>query len=275
VTELVFHQLFDQDSSTDTQMTDQPADTLPFVAPCRPVAATAPLQWLRRGWQDLRAGRRASLAYGLGLAALSYAVAWATWQFGTLGLYAGLASGFVFVGPLLAVGLYSLSRQHDAGAAPDLARSLRDARGPLRDLLILGVVLLVVLLVWARAVAMVHIFAPTDPETTLLDLLPFVAVGIAVGGLFAGVIFAATAFSLPMVLDRDADAITAALSSANAVLRNQPAALLWGIIILALVLVGFATAFLAFVVIFPLLGHATWHAYRATIDASAWPVRES
>lgn len=88
-------------------------------------------------------------------------------------------------------------------------------------------------------------------------------------------IFAATAFSLPMVLDRDADAITAALSSANAVLRDRPAALLWGIIILALVLVGFATAFLAFVVIFPLLGHATWHAYRATINASAWPVRES
>jgi uncharacterized membrane protein len=104
-------------------------------------------------------------------------------------------------------------------------------------------------------------------------LLPFVLVGIAVGGLFAAVIFAATAFALPFVLDRDADAITAALSSTNAVLRNKAAAFLWGGLVVVLVLVGFATAFFAFVVIFPLLGHATWHAYRETIDAAAWPRR--
>ena len=250
---------------------DEDKTALPFVAPCRTVAAGAPLDWLRAGWTDLRAAPRASLSYGVALAALSYAVAWLTWQFGTLGLYLGLASGFVFVGPLLAVGLYSLSRQREAGQAPDLRRSLRAAWRPRRDLLILGVVLLVVLLVWARAVAMVHIFAPTEPDTTLLDLLPFAAVGVAVGGLFAAILFAATAFSLPMVLDRDADAITAALSSANAVLRNKPPALLWGALIVGLVLAGFATAFLAFVVIFPLLGHATWHGYRATVDASAWP----
>jgi len=255
---------------TDTR-NDQENSALPFVAPCRSIPAGAPLAWLRAGWADLRAAPRASLSYGVALAALSYVVAWLTWQFGTLGLYFGLASGFVFVGPLLAVGLYSLSRQREAGQTPDLGRSFRAARRPLRDLLILGVVLLVVLLVWARAVAMVHIFAPTDPDTTLLDLLPFIGVGIAVGGLFAAIIYAATAFSLPMVLDRDADAITAALSSANAVLRNKPAALLWGALIVGLVLVGFATAFLAFVVIFPLLGHATWHGYRATVDASAWP----
>jgi len=250
---------------------DQDRRPLPFVAPCRSIPAGAPFDWLHAGWADLRAAPRASLAYGIALAALSYGVAWLTWQFGTLGLYLGLASGFVFLGPLLAVGLYSLSRQREAGQAPSLAQSFRAARRPLRDLLILGVVLLVVLLIWARAVAMVHIFAPTDPDTTLLDLLPFIGVGIAVGGLFAGIIFAATAFSLPMILDRDADSITAALSSANAVLRNKPAAFVWGVLIVALVLIGFATAFLAFVVIFPLLGHATWHGYRATIDASAWP----
>ncbi len=250
---------------------NQDTGTLPFVAPCRCIPAGAPLGWLRAGWADLKAAPRASLAYGATLAALSYAIAWLTWQFGTLGLYLGLASGFVFVGPLLAVGLYSLSRQREAGQTPDLGRSFRAARRPLRDLLILGVVLLVVLLVWARAIAMVHIFAPTDPDTTLLDLLPFIGVGVAVGGLFAAIIFAATAFSLPMILDRDADAITAALSSTNAVLRNKPAALFWGAIIVTLVLLGFATAFLAFVLIFPLLGHATWHGYRASVDASAWP----
>ena len=84
---------------------------------------------------------------------------------------------------------------------------------------------------------------------------------------------AATAFSLPMVLDRDADAITAALSSANAVLRNRPAALLSGSASSPWYWSGSRRAFFAFVVIFPLLGHATWHAYRATIDA--WPGRSA
>ena len=253
---------------------DAARDALPFVAPCRAVSAGAPWRWLRAGWEDLRAIGRPSLLYGVALALLSYAIAGLAWAFGTLGLYLGLASGFVFAGPLLAVGLYALSQQRAAGRTPDLAASLRAALRPSRDLLILGVVLLVVLLVWARAVAMVHIFMPTDPDTTWVDLLPFVAVGVAVGGLFASVLYAATAFALPMILERDADAITAALSSANAVLRNKPAALLWGALIVGVVVLGFATAFVGFVVLFPLVGHATWHAYRDAIDASAWPMTE-
>lgn len=246
---------------------------LPFVAPHRRLTAGAPFRWLRGGWQDFRQSLGASLAYGGALVALSYAVAGLAWQFGTLGLYIGLATGFVFVAPLLAIGVYSLSRRLEAGRAPSLADSLRDARRPVRDLLILGLVLLIVLLVWARAVATIHIFMPDDPTVGVWDVLPFIAAGIAVGAIFASVIFAATAFALPMVLDRDSDAITAALTSANAVLRNKPAALLWGAIIVGLVGLGFATAFVGFLVAFPVLGHATWRAYRETIDASAWTER--
>lgn len=121
--------------------------------------------------------------------------------------------------------------------------------------------------------ATVHIFMPDHTAAGFLDVLPFVAVGAAVGGIFAFVIFAATAFALPMMLDRDADAVTAALTSANAVLRNKPAALLWAAVIVTLVGLSFATAFVGFVVVFPVLGHATWRAYRETIDASAWPAR--
>lgn len=246
---------------------------LPFVAPHRPIAAVAPFRWLRGGWDDFNRSRTASLAYGAALAAISYAVAAMAWQFGTLGLYIGLATGFVFVAPLLAIGVYSLSRRLEAGQPPSLAASLRDAGGPLRDLMLLGLVLLVVLLVWARAVATIHIFVPDDPNVGAWEVLPFVAVGVAVGGIFASVIYAATAFALPMVLERDADAITAALTSANAVLRNKPAALLWAALIVFLVGLSFATAFIGFLVVFPVLGHATWRAYRETIDASAWPER--
>jgi uncharacterized membrane protein len=246
---------------------------LPFVAPHRPIAAVAPFRWLRGGLDDFNRSLTASLAYGAALAAISYAVAALAWQFGTLGLYIGLATGFVFVAPLLAVGVYSLSRRLEAGEPPSFAASLRDATRPLRDLMLLGLVLLVVLLVWARAVATIHIFMPNDPGAGVWEVLPFTVVGVAVGGIFASVIFGATAFALPMVLDRDADAITAALTSTNAVLRNKPAALLWGGMIVTLVGVSFATAFIGLIVAFPVLGHATGRAYRETIDASAWPER--
>jgi len=197
----------------------------PFVAPHWPIAAAAPFRWLRGGWEDFSRSRVASLAYGAVLAAMSYVVAGMAWQFGTLGLYIGVATGFVFVAPLLAIGVYSLSRRVEAGMNPSLADSLREARRAVRDLMVLGLVLLVVLLVWARAVATVHIFMPDHTAASFLDVLPFVAVGVAVGGIFAFVIFAATAFALPVMLDRDANAVTAALTSANAVLRNKPAAL--------------------------------------------------
>jgi uncharacterized membrane protein len=72
-------------------------------------------------------------------------------------------------------------------------------------------------------------------------------------------------------LDRRADAITAVVTSINATLRNKLAMLIWGALIVIAVLMGFATMFVGFIVLIPLIGHATWHAYRQTIDASRWP----
>ena len=88
---------------------------------------------------------------------------------------------------------------------------------------------------------------------------------------FALISFAASAFSLPMLLDRRTDGVTAALTSANAVLKNKPAMLVWICLILLAVIIGFATGFIGLAVTMPVIGHATWHAYKDTIDASAWP----
>jgi uncharacterized membrane protein len=85
------------------------------------------------------------------------------------------------------------------------------------------------------------------------------------------VAFAVSAFSLPMIDDRDTDTVTALVTSVNAVLRNKRAMVVWAAIIGLAVLAGFATAFVGFVVLIPLLGYSTWHAYEETIDASAWP----
>lgn len=244
---------------------------MPFVAPCRRLPATVPLTWLRLGWRDMRAAPAQSLFYGVLLAALSASIAVLAWRLGLLALYLGLASGFVFIGPLLAMGIYSISYQLERGLRPTLSFSLQRGRAHLRDTLQLGLCLLIVLLVWARAATVMSVFRPSEAFPEWRALIPYFGIGTAVGALFCAIVFAATAFSLPMLLDRRTDPITAVVTSINACLRNKPAMLVWGAIIVTAVLIGFATLFVGFILIMPLIGHATWHAYRATIDASMWP----
>jgi uncharacterized membrane protein len=257
----------------DSQSGSTPAnpDELPFVAPCRVLPAAAPFGWLAAGWRDLARAPLLSLSYGVAIAGLGALIAWASMRLGLLALYMGLASGFVFVGPFLAMGLYSISYQLGEGQRPTLGYSLWEGRSHLKDTLLLGVCLLVVLLVWARAATLMNVFRPDAAYPDWRDLIPYFGIGSLVGALFSAIVFAATAFPLPMLLDRRADAITAVVTSVNATLRNKPTMLVWGALIFACVLVGFATFFLGFIVLLPLIGHATWHAYRATIDASAWP----
>ena len=257
--------------SLPEQNTSITPENMPFVAPCRTLDMNAPLRWLRLGWMDLTRAPKLSLAYGLVLTLLSLLISVFTWRYGTMALYLGLASGFVFMGPILAVGLYSISHQLDEERKPMLGYCMRDGQVNFKELLVLGVILLVVLLLWARAATVVSIFLPMQANPDWQQLLPFLGIGSMVGAVFAGVVFAASAFSLPMIMDRKTDAITAVITSVNAVLRNKKPMLLWAIIIVLTVLLGFATALIGFLVLLPIIGHATWHAYKETIDASAWP----
>jgi uncharacterized membrane protein len=223
------------------------------------------------GWRDFRLAPLQSGFYGVLLAALSAALAYSAWRLGLLALYVGLVSGFVFVGPVLAMGLYSISYQLESGLRPTLGFSLREGRAHLRDTLVLGLCLLVVLLVWVRAATIMSVFRPAAAFPTWRDLIPYFGIGTAVGALFSAIVFAATAFSLPMLLDRRTDAITAVVTSINATLRNKSAMFVWAAIIGIAMLIGIATMFVGFIVVMPLIGHATWHAYREAIDPSMWP----
>ncbi len=251
------------------------ADALPFVAPCRTLDRWAAFDWLRAGWRDLRAAPGPSLQIGVLLTLLSVLIAFAAYRAGMLALYLGLASGFVFIGPFLAVGLYSISQQLESGRTPSMRFSLRQGSARLRETLMVGVCLLIVLLVWARAATILNVFRPDSGAPSLRDLAPYLGVGTVVGAFFCAIVFAATAFALPMLLDRRTDAVTAVVTSINATLRNKAAMFVWATLIVSMVLAGFATMLLGFVVLLPLIGHATWHAYRATIDASAWPSTQS
>lgn len=246
-------------------------DELPFVAPCRRLAPRAPLRWIRLGWADLKAAPRQSLSYGALMVVISYLITAATWRFGNVGLYLGLVSGFVFVGPWLALTLYAISRRLESNRPVSLRRSMRDAGRAISNAMVFAVILTVVFLVWARAATMVHVFFPSMHDPGPAALLPFFGVGTAVGAVFSAIVFAASAFSLPMLMDRQTDTVTAVVTSVNAVLRNKPAMALWALLIVGSVIAGALTAWLAFTVLLPLIGHATWHAYRETIDAGDWP----
>ena len=252
-------------------MTDAPTDALPFVAPCHRLAALAPLHWLRLGWRDLIAAPRVSLAYGAGIVVLSAAVSAIGWRYGSGWMLLVLLSSFIFVAPVLAIGLYAISAQLARDERPSLRHCLVEVRRRVGDQLVYSLILMVIGLVWVRAGSGVQIFYPESGQPTRAELLTFFAIGSAVGSVFALVAFAASAFSLPMLLDRRTDGVTAVVTSINAVLRNKPAMIVWVALIIGAVAIGFATALLGLAVTMPLIGHATWHAYRETIDASAWP----
>lgn len=250
------------------------AAALPFVAPCRKLEPGAPWRWLARGFADLRRAPRQSLGWGALTALLSLAVSALAWRFGSYWLLLALLSGFVFVAPMLAIAPYSISSQLARGEAPSLRRCLADQLRLRGTAMVFALVLLVIFLVWARAASMVSVFLPFDGDPTWRELLPYFGIGSAVGSIFALLCFCVSAFSLPFMHEREVDAITAVVTSFNAVLRNKRAMALWIAIIVLAVLAGPLTLFLGFLVTMPLIGHATWHAFRDVIDASAWPPRE-
>ncbi|MCK7594396.1 DUF2189 domain-containing protein [Pseudomarimonas salicorniae] len=255
-------------------MTDDPRDedeaARPVVASFRPVGPGAPWRWLRRGWWDYRRAPALSLLFGGVIMVVSLVVTALAWQLGRFALLAALLSGFVFIAPLLAVGLYSVSRALETGRRPRLVDSFVLARRVAGQAGVFALAQLVILLLWSRAGMMVNVFFPMQPDNWRA-LLEFLLIGSAVGSLFAALTFASTAFSLPMIADREVDMITACLSSIQAVLRNKPAMLVWAGLIVMLTALGFATAFIGLVVVMPWLAYAAWHGYREVIDASAWP----
>lgn len=243
----------------------------PFVAPCRQLSPTAPLRWLKQGFQDFKQAPLLSMAYGALFMLASWLIALWSWQVGSFTMLIILFAAFVFLGPALAMGLYSVSCQLDRGLKPRIGFCLKQGKKRLGNQMVFAFALLVVFLVWARAAAIVNIFLPMARSPNFDEMMTFLTIGSVVGLLFAMVVYCASVFSLPMIMDREVDAITAVLTSVNAVLNNKAAMLLWALIILGSVLLGFLTLFLAFVVTLPVIGYASWRGYRETIIGDEWP----
>jgi uncharacterized membrane protein len=253
---------------------NKPED-LPFVAPCKTLDTTAAFRWLKLGWQDMKTAPRQSLTYGVIMFLISIAISLIALTFGNIYSLLSLLSGFIFIGPVIAIGLYSISCQLQLGMKPRLGYCLREGRRHMSNELIFAIILLIVFLVWARAASMVHVFFPENIEAGWQDLAMFLGIGTVIGSIFAGIIFTVSAFSLPMIIDRKVDMITAVITSVNAVLRNKPAMLVWALTIVVFIGLSFLSGLLGIIVLLPLLGHATWHAYKETINAEEWPKHET
>ena len=254
----------------NTAAGDPRPEARPFVVPCATLPMDAPWRWLRLGWRDVRRAPRLTLAFGLFIALVSLLVAALAWSLGRFALLATLLSGFVFVAPLIGVGLYCVSRDLEAGRQPSLVRCLSLARRVIGQAAVFALGQLVIVLLWSRAGMMVTAFVPVE-EGNVGTLLEFLLIGSAAGSIFAALTFAVAAFSLPMIADRDVDMVTACVSSIRAVLSNKRVMLLWAALIVLLTAAGFATAFLGLAIVMPWLAYAAWHAYRETLDASSWP----
>jgi uncharacterized membrane protein len=257
---------------TDVDQSDFNRDEMPFVAGCTKLSPWAPFRWLKLGFSDLLRAPQQSLAYGLVVALLIAVVCLLAWFRGSQWIMFAMLGGFVFLAPLTCIGLYAISAQLERGQEPLMARSLRAAfKRHFGNEMIFALALLVVFLLWARSAVMVTVFFPTDGEATAAELATYLGFGSMIGAVFATITFSASAFSLPMIMHRDVDSITAIVTSINAVLRNKRAMMVWLTIIVASLLIGVATAFIGLVVIVPVIGYAAWHGYLETINAEPFP----
>lgn len=249
--------------------------TMPFVAPCRQLAPFAAIGWLKKGFADLRRAPQQSLAYGFVMAVVMAVVVWLAWVYGSQWFMLAMLGGFVFIAPLSCIGLYAISAQLERGQQPLMSRSLRAAfKRHLGNEMIFAIALLIIFMVWARAAVMISIFIPTGADPSVADLVTYLGIGSVVGAFFAGVTFSASAFSLPMIMHRDVDSVTAIVTSINAVLRNRLAMFIWLTLIVVGLLLGMLTGFVGLIVILPVIGYGAWHGYLETIDSTEFPRHE-
>jgi len=242
----------------------------------RAVPFDAPWGWLAAGWNDLWRVPHISLAYGAIFAivagGLLVGLTLARWQ----SLVPVLAGGFMLVGPLLAVGLYETSRRLEAGMAIELGDVIGAGLRAKGQLGFFGVGLMVIFLVWLElAFILLVLFLggaglppPSEFVATLLFTpagLGLLIVGSLVGGVLAATVYAVSVIAVPLLLVHRIDAISAVATSLAAVRQNPKPMLLWAGLIGGFMALGCATLFLGLVIIFPLVGHATWHAFRALV----------
>ncbi|MCB4823436.1 DUF2189 domain-containing protein [Roseicella aerolata] len=246
--------------------------------PVRRAPPEAVAQWMADGWQDFRRSPGVGLAIGLACTVVGWAMIAAMWSVESAVLILPLFTGFMLAAPLLAVPLYETSRRHargeQAGGGAFIAGFTRNRWG----IGLMAALLMMFFYGWLRVATMIWFLffgldlPPLDAflAVALADYA-FVVTSFGIGALLATLVFALSAVSLPMLVDRPVDAMTAAMTSLRACLASPFTMALWAVVIAVLTLIGLGAALLGLVLVVPVIGHATWHAYVDLVG----PVEES
>jgi len=246
----------------------------------RDVELGRPLDWLAAGWRDFMRCPLPGLLHGALLALFGALL------FGTarqqFWLLAGAFSGFLLVAPVLATGLYAVSRELQRHGSAELATALRAWQPRHARLVVFGLLLALAGTGWVlTSAALITSFAPA-PVRNPADFLRVVVLAehsllfegwLALGGVLAAPVFASSVVAIPLLLDREIGLLAAVLTSWRVVLNNPVPMALWAALIMLLTFVGMATALVGLLVVVPWLAHSSWHAYRDLVDASGLPER--
>jgi uncharacterized membrane protein len=228
-------------------------------------------RWLALGLADFKSRPLFALGYGFGFVLASYAVLAVLWFFSLGWMLLPALAGAILVGPILAVGLYQEARRMQFGRKGAIASPGQFA--------MVGTILMILLLMWFRTAVVLYAIAfglkpfPGLVESILtltssVEGLSLLIAGTVIGGLFAALTLSVSFFSVPMLVDKEVDGFTAMGRSFLTCLQNFKLAVYWGFLVTMGLVVGFATGLLALIVIFPLLGFSTWHAYDELFSAN-------
>lgn len=248
--------------------------------PVRAIDVSRPAAWLRAGWTDFVRSPLAGLVHGAFVAIGGWVVVLVSLRYGWVA--PGAFSGFVILGPILVTGLYEISRLQARGQAAGLREAAAAWRRGTAPLVWLGLLLAVLGTLWVLVSALLFTFFAPAPLRGPLEFLRYAfleqsellfAMWAVVGGMGVAVVFAVTAVSPPLLLGRRVGLRRAVLTSVRAVGENPGPMTLWAIVILVATSASIVTGMLGFLVTVPVLGHASWHAYRDLVDAESAPLR--
>ncbi len=248
----------------------------PLVTPAvRKINFTAPLRWLSAGWQDALSNPMASGFYGLAFLLAGLGVVTASWQNNLLVMT--FVTGFFLIAPFLCLGLYDLSRQRELTGSSHLWPSLFAFMRRRRDMALLVTFQAVIMVAWIRLVALMSALYVSNTGTSVTVLydqlltseqgLGFLGLFMLAGAALAALVFITSVVAWPMLLHQSSGVLVAIVTSVKAVMVNKIVMLLWaGLIISLVVAIGIITAAIGLLVVLPVIGHASWHAYRDLVE---------
>lgn len=239
------------------------------------VSWSHPFAWLRAGLTDFGRNWPLSLTLGMVFSLFGYAIVSHFLYKNHLAM--ALTAGFLLIAPFLAIGFYGISCKLEDRKAAGEDKVFSCIRNNAASIGLFGLLLAFILSGWERLSAILVALMLRGDVVSLgpfsfnvlwvAEHWQFVAAYIGFGALLAALVFAISVVSLPMMMDRKVDVVTAVITSLTVVRQNPAVMLLWAALIVILAAIGIATLFVGMVIIFPLLGHASWHAYRDLVEA--------